>query len=94
MDEIIQNRVLSVAETILNTQGTVRSVALIHGVSKSTVHKDLTDRLIQIDKHLYEKVRELLEYNKSVRHLRGGNSTRMKYLNNRLHTEPNLLTHN
>ncbi|NLC94835.1 MAG: stage III sporulation protein D [Bacilli bacterium] len=87
MNEIIQNRVLQVAETILDTQGTVRSVALIHGVSKSTVHKDLTERLIQIDKQLYEKVRQLLEYNKSVRHLRGGYSTRIKYLNNRLHKE-------
>lgn len=87
MNEIIQNRVLQVTETILDTQGTVRSVALIHGVSKSTVHKDLTERLIQIDKQLYEKVRQLLEYNKSVRHLRGGYSTRIKYLNNRLHKE-------
>ncbi len=86
MDEQIQIRVLSVAESILRSRGTVRSIALLFGVSKSTIHKDLTERLLELDTDLYEEVRKLLEYNKSVRHLRGGNSTKLKYLYNRLHT--------
>ncbi len=80
MDEQIVERVLTVAESILKKKGTIRSIASIYGVSKSTVHKDLTERLTEIDHTLYLKVRKLLEYNKSVRHLRGGNSTRLKYL--------------
>ncbi|QVK17772.1 sporulation transcriptional regulator SpoIIID [Mycoplasmatota bacterium] len=80
MNEKIGARVLTVAKSILKNQGTVRSIASIYGVSKSTIHKDLTERLYEIDFGLYEKVRALLEYNKSVRHLRGGNSTKLKYL--------------
>lgn len=80
MDEKIGIRVLKVAKSILKNKGTVRSIASIYGVSKSTIHKDLTDRLYELDLSLYEKVRTLLEYNKSVRHLRGGNSTKLKYL--------------
>ena len=83
MEENIQNRVLTVAHAILKRKDTIRKVASIYGVSKSTIHKDLSDRLYQIDVDLYEQVRELLEYNKSVRHLRGGQSTRLKYLQNK-----------
>ncbi|MDF2699159.1 MAG: sporulation transcriptional regulator SpoIIID [Haloplasmataceae bacterium] len=81
MDEQITERVLTVANSILQKKTTIRNIALLYGVSKSTVHKDLTERLIDIDLSLYERVRELLEYNKSVRHIRGGNSTKLKYLN-------------
>jgi len=80
MDEHIEDRVIMVGKSILKNKGTVRSIASIYGVSKSTIHKDLSERLSEIDIVLYEKVRVLLEYNKSVRHLRGGNSTKLKYL--------------
>lgn len=50
------------------------------GCSKSTVHKDLTERLPEINRQLFEKVKELLEYNKSIRHIRGGESTKLRYL--------------
>lgn len=83
MDERICDRVLNIAKTIIIRKDTIRNVAPIFGVSKSTVHKDLTDRLSELDNGLYEKVRALLEYNKSVRHLRGGNSTKLKYLKKR-----------
>jgi len=82
MSEHIINRVLNVAHYILKHKGTVRSVALIFNVSKSTIHKDLTERLLELDNNLYKKVRSLLDYNKSVRHIRGGKSTKLKYLKN------------
>ena len=59
---------------------TVRKTAIKFGVSKSTVHKDLTERLPQIDHHLAEEVRDILDINKSERHIRGGMATRQKYL--------------
>ncbi len=79
MDEQITERVLTVAKNILLQKTTIRNIATKYGVSKSTVHKDLTERLVNIDLNLYEQVRVLLEYNKSVRHIRGGNSTKLKY---------------
>ncbi len=80
MDDRIANRVMTVANSILKSKGTVRSIAAIHGVSKSTVHKDLTERLYELDINLFDEVRKLLDFNKSVRHLRGGHSTKLKYL--------------
>ncbi|HEY8365395.1 MAG TPA: sporulation transcriptional regulator SpoIIID [Haloplasmataceae bacterium] len=80
MNDQIINRVLQVAHYFLKTKGTVRSIAKNFGVSKSTIHKDLTERLLELDKNTYIEVRELLDYNKSVRHIRGGKSTKMKYL--------------
>jgi putative DeoR family transcriptional regulator, stage III sporulation protein D len=80
MDEYITERVVKIAYDILYRKETIRNIATLYGVSKSTVHKDLSERLNEIDAELYEKVRELLDYNKSVRHLRGGNSTKLKYL--------------
>ena len=59
--------------------GTVRSAALRFGVSKSTVHKDVTERLQEIDRALYLRVRAVLDVNKAERHLRGGDATRRKY---------------
>lgn len=80
MNEHIINRVLDVAHYILKYKGTVRSVASIFNVSKSTIHKDLTERLLELDGNLYKEVRSLLDYNKAVRHIRGGKSTKLKYL--------------
>ncbi len=59
---------------------TVRAVAYAFSVSKSTVHKDITEKLEQINPDLYDRVRVILEKNKSERHLRGGEATRVKYL--------------
>ncbi|QVK21552.1 sporulation transcriptional regulator SpoIIID [Mycoplasmatota bacterium] len=75
----IDNRVLHFANIILKEKSTVRDVARIVGYSKSTVHKDLTERLKKIDVEKYERVRNLLEYNKNIRHIRGGMSTKHKY---------------
>lgn len=81
MKDYIYERVLEIANYIYETKATVRQAAKVFGVSKSTVHKDVTKRLQKIDKHLAHKVREVLDYNKSERHYRGGEATRKKYLN-------------
>ncbi|XMB86737.1 sporulation transcriptional regulator SpoIIID [Mycoplasmatota bacterium WC44] len=75
----IDNRVLNFADIILKEKSTVRDVAKLVGYSKSTVHKDLTERLKKIDNEKYEMVKNLLEYNKNIRHIRGGMSTKHKY---------------
>ena len=74
------DRVIKEAEFILETNGTVRSTAKHFGVSKSTVHLDVTKKLKDIDEHLYNKVRNLLQVNLSQRHIRGGMATRKKYI--------------
>jgi putative DeoR family transcriptional regulator (stage III sporulation protein D) len=79
MQEYIQKRVLEVCAYILETKATVRRAATVFKVSKSTVHKDLTERLPTLDKKLAQKVRTVLELNKAERHLRGGEATRKKY---------------
>ena len=75
----IEDRALRLAIYMLENGGTVRSAAARYGVSKSTVHKDLTRRLPEIDPALYRRVKELLDRNKAERHLRGGAATRRKY---------------
>ena len=65
---------------MVDSGATVRQAAARFGVSKSTVHKDLTERLPQIDHHLADEVRDILDINKSERHIRGGMATRQKYL--------------
>lgn len=72
-------RVLEMAHLMLDGQRTVREVAKIIGYSKSTVHNDLTSKLDSIDHNLYLEVKALLEHNKKVRHLRGGEATKIKY---------------
>lgn len=64
---------------MLDSRLTVREVAKIIGLSKSTIHKDLTEKLNLIDEDLYLEVSELLEYNKKIRHIRGGEKTKEKY---------------
>jgi putative DeoR family transcriptional regulator (stage III sporulation protein D) len=76
----IWKRVLEVGEYILESKETVRDTAKRFGVSKSTVHKDVTERLPKINPQLAEKVRTVLENNKAERHLRGGEATRRKFL--------------
>ena len=78
--EEIKDRVIKMANLFLNTKSTVREVAKIVGYSKSTVHHDLTTKLEDMDPALYIEVKNLLEYNKKIRHIRGGESTRLKYL--------------
>lgn len=79
MQDYIVERVREIAEYILSTKATVRSAAKEFMVSKSTVHTDMSVRLAELDNDLYLKVREVLDYNFSVRHLRGGESTCKKY---------------
>ncbi|NLX91864.1 MAG: sporulation transcriptional regulator SpoIIID [Firmicutes bacterium] len=79
MQDYIMQRVIDVANYILDTGYTVRQTAQVFGVSKSTVHKDVTERLPQINENLAQDVRVVLEKNKAERHLRGGEATRLKY---------------
>lgn len=79
MQNIIQSRVLEEAEFIINTGKTIREIADVFNVSKSTVHKDLHDRLQEIDVFKYNKVAEIMQYHIDIRHIRGGESTKNKY---------------
>ncbi len=79
MKGVDEERVRRVAVYILETGATVRTAAKHFGVSKSTVHKDVSDRLRRIDLPLYGRVREVLDINKAERHIRGGIATREKY---------------
>lgn len=79
MQASMEERARALAEWIVANRATVRAAAQRFGVSKSTVHKDVTERLIPVDRLLYEKVRLILEQNKAERHLRGGDATRRKY---------------
>ena len=76
----IKERCEALAKYVIDNRATVRSCAANFGISKSTVHKDLTTKLRYINKTLYEEVKKILFHNKSERHLRGGEATRQKYL--------------
>lgn len=80
MKDHIWKRVLEVSRYISQTKATVRDTAKVFGVSKSTVHKDVTERLPRINRELADQVKRVLEHNKSERHIRGGEATRRKYL--------------
>lgn len=80
MNEEVEERVLKEARYISATGATVRKTAKEYHVSKSTVHKDVTERLSHIDSVLYKKVKRALSVNLAERHLRGGEATRLKYL--------------
>lgn len=79
MQEYIRRRVMDVSGYILESSATVRQTAQVFDVSKSTVHKDVTERLPRIDGKLAASVRSILELNKAERHIRGGEATRKKY---------------
>ncbi|MCG3088496.1 MULTISPECIES: sporulation transcriptional regulator SpoIIID [Sporosarcina] len=81
MHEQIRRRCVRLGKMLLETGLTVRALAKATGYSKSTVHKDLTERLPNVDVELSEEVAKVLAYHKSVRHLRGGEATRMKWMN-------------
>ena len=75
----IEQRACDLAVYIIEHKSTVRAAASQFGISKSTVHKDLTERLPRVNPALYRQVRELLDLNKAERHIRGGLATRRKY---------------
>ena len=75
----IEERACELAVYIIETGATVRTAAKYFGISKSTVHKDLSQRLPQYNKRLYRQVRQVLDENKAQRHIRGGMATRKKY---------------
>lgn len=80
MENQIKLRVLEEGKYILDTGKTVREMAEVFGISKSTIHKDLRERLLEIDVDMYEKVSRILQYHMDIRHIRGGESTRRKFL--------------
>ena len=75
----IEQRACDLAVYIIENKSTVRAAAAQFGISKSTVHKDITERLLKVNPALYRQVRELLDLNKAERHIRGGLATRRKY---------------
>lgn len=79
MRDNMEKRACELAMYIIENRTTIRAAARYFGVSKSTVHKDLTERLEQCNHGLYLQVRQILEINKAERHIRGGIATRMKY---------------
>ena len=79
MRDYIQKRVMDIANYIIDHNATVRQTAKRFGISKSTVHKDVTDRLEHINPSLASQARVVLDVNKSERHIRGGMATREKY---------------
>ncbi|MBN2908030.1 sporulation transcriptional regulator SpoIIID [Polycladomyces sp. WAk] len=79
MHDYIKERTIKIGRYFVETRNTVRTIAKEFGVSKSTVHKDLTERLPEINPELASQVKEILEYHKSIRHLRGGEATKIKY---------------
>lgn len=80
MRDYIEERAVDIANYIIDHNATVRQTAKKFGISKSTVHKDVTDRLLQINPSLAREARKVLDTNKSERHIRGGMATREKYL--------------
>lgn len=79
MSKIEGDRAISLGRYIADTGATVRAAAKVFKISKSTVHKDVSQRLYKIDPSLYKQVKKVLDKNKSERHLRGGAATKSKY---------------
>ena len=75
----IEERAVNLAHYIIDSKDTIRGAAKKFGVSKSTVHKDVSERLLQINRALAIQVREVLNENKAERHIRGGMATKLKY---------------
>lgn len=80
MTDTMDERARDLAVYMIETGATVRAAAQHFGISKSTVHKDLQQRLPRFDRQLYRQVRHVLDENKAQRHIRGGMATRKKYL--------------
>ncbi len=79
MRDFCDDRAVLLGEYIIDTGATVRATAKVFKISKSTVHKDVSEKLYHINQELYRQVKEVLEKNKSERHIRGGLATRRKY---------------
>lgn len=80
MKGLPEERAVELAQYIIDNNATVRSAAQRFHISKSTVHKDVTERLKKLDSRLYCRVKEVLDVNKQERHIRGGQATKQKYL--------------
>ncbi len=87
MKGYIEERAVDIAKYIIEYNATVRQTAKQFGVSKSTVHKDVTERLVQINPSLASQARVVLDLNKSERHIRGGLATKEKYLHKQQHCQ-------
>ena len=79
MKDYIEERVLEVANYIIDSKATIRKTAKAFGVSKSTIHKDMTERLPKINPNIAKEAKFILDLNKAERHIRGGKATKMKY---------------
>ncbi len=79
MTDDLEQRARELAVYLIERRTTIRDAARHFSISKSTVHKDLSERLARIDRSLYAQVKEILEQNKAERHIRGGDATRLKY---------------
>jgi putative DeoR family transcriptional regulator (stage III sporulation protein D) len=79
LKDYIEERALEIAKYIISSKTTVRDAARIFGVSKSTVHKDVTERLPKINPSVAMQVKEIMDQNKAERHIRGGRATKIKY---------------
>ena len=90
MKAYIEERAIEVANFIINSNATVRETAKKFGISKSTVHKDVTERLVKINPKLATAARQVLEVNKSERHIRGGLATKEKYM--AINSTPSIIT--
>ena len=80
MKGYIEDRVLELAKYLIGNKTTVRETAKKYGISKSTVHKDLTERLQNINTSIAAQAKEILDLNKAERHIRGGEATKQKYI--------------
>lgn len=80
MEKRIVDRVLAEANYIVSTNKTIREVSRVFGVSKSTVHKDMRKKLYLLDRFLYDKVSNVLGYHAYIKHIRGGQATKRKFL--------------
>lgn len=89
MNDSVEQRVIDIARYIIETECTVRTAAKKFGVSKSTVHKDITARLQEIDGLLFNEVDKVMQTNKAQRHIRGGLATKMKYSMKRKNEDEN-----
>jgi putative DeoR family transcriptional regulator (stage III sporulation protein D) len=79
LKDYIEERVLEVANYIIDSKATIRKTAKVFGVSKSTIHKDMTERLPKINPNVAREAKLILDLNKAERHIRGGKATKMKY---------------
>jgi putative DeoR family transcriptional regulator, stage III sporulation protein D len=82
LKDYIEERVLEVAKYIIDSRATIRKAARMFGVSKSTVHKDITERLPKINPQIAKEAKDILDLNKAERHIRGGKATKLKYVVN------------